>query len=38
VAQALGAGTATLLFRWLIPTLPAFANRVVASPDKEDAA
>ena len=30
VAQLLGAGAATALFRWLVPTLPAVATRVVA--------
>ena len=30
IAQLLGAGAATLLFRWLVPTLPAVAPRVVA--------
>jgi len=30
VAQLLGAGAATVLFRWLVPTLPAVAPRVVA--------
>jgi glycerol uptake facilitator-like aquaporin len=29
VAQFAGAGAATLLFRWLVPTLPAAADRVV---------
>jgi glycerol uptake facilitator-like aquaporin len=29
VAQLLGAGAATALFRWLVPTLPAYAKRVV---------
>lgn len=29
VAQLLGAGAATALFRWLVPTLPAYASRVV---------
>ena len=30
VAQLLGAAAATALFRWLVPTLPAVATRVVA--------
>ena len=30
-AQALGAASATLLFRWLMPSLPAVADRVVTS-------
>lgn len=29
VAQLLGAGAATVLFRWLIPTLPEIAPTVV---------
>jgi glycerol uptake facilitator-like aquaporin len=29
VAQLLGAAAATGLFRWLVPTLPAFASRVI---------
>jgi glycerol uptake facilitator-like aquaporin len=29
VAQLLGAGVATALFRWLVPSLPAYAPRVV---------
>jgi glycerol uptake facilitator-like aquaporin len=37
-AQALGATAATLLFRWLIPDLPAAAGNVVSPADKEDAA
>jgi glycerol uptake facilitator-like aquaporin len=37
-AQILGATTATLFFRWLIPSLPATADRVVASADEEGAA
>ncbi|HLY36868.1 MAG TPA: MIP/aquaporin family protein [Candidatus Binatia bacterium] len=32
VAQLVGAGAATALFRWLVPTLPAVAPRVVAKP------
>ena len=38
VAQALGAGSATLMFRWLVPGLPASADRVVTSRDEENAA
>ena len=38
VAQAAGAASATALFRWLLPKLPAVAERVIASSDKEDAA
>jgi glycerol uptake facilitator-like aquaporin len=34
VAQLLGAGAATGLFRWLVPSLPAVAPRVVAKPDR----
>lgn len=34
VAQALGASTATLFFRWLVPGLPAVAARVVSSTDR----
>ena len=37
-AQAVGATAATLLFRWLIPGLPASAGNVVSPADKEDAA
>ena len=37
-AQALGATTATVLFRWLVPSLPALANRVVTTGDEENAA
>jgi len=29
-AQLLGAAAATLVFRWLVPSMPAVANRVVA--------
>jgi glycerol uptake facilitator-like aquaporin len=29
IAQLVGAGTATMLFRWLVPSLPAVAERVV---------
>ena len=35
VAQALGATSATLLFRWLVPDLPAVADRIVTKPDEE---
>jgi len=38
VAQALGAASATLLFRWLLPSLPAVADRVVTTSDEENAA
>jgi glycerol uptake facilitator-like aquaporin len=37
-AQALGAAGATLLFRWLVPGLPAVSDRVLATSDDEDAA
>jgi glycerol uptake facilitator-like aquaporin len=37
-AQILGATSATLFFRWLVPGLPSVADRVVASTDEEDAA
>lgn len=37
-AQAMGATAATLLFRWLIPNLPASATNVLTPPDREDAA
>jgi glycerol uptake facilitator-like aquaporin len=37
-AQIAGATAATLLFRWLVPTLPSAADRVVANTDEEDAA
>ena len=35
VAQIAGAGAATIVFRWLVPALPASAGRVVdrVSPD-----
>jgi glycerol uptake facilitator-like aquaporin len=36
-AQALGATAATLLFRWLVPSLPASAGNVVSPPDEENA-
>ena len=38
VAQTLGATAATLLFRWLLPSLPALADRVVTADDQENAA
>jgi glycerol uptake facilitator-like aquaporin len=38
VAQGLGAAAATLLFRWLVPDLPAVAHRVVVKSDEENAA
>ena len=38
VAQTLGSAAATLLFRWLIPSLPAAAANVMAPADEEDAA
>jgi glycerol uptake facilitator-like aquaporin len=38
VAQLLGATSATVLFRWLIPSLPAVADRVVTKADEENAA
>lgn len=38
LAQTLGATSATLLFRWLIPTLPAVSDRVVAPAGQEEAA
>jgi glycerol uptake facilitator-like aquaporin len=34
VAQLLGAGAATFLFRWLVPSLPAVAEQVVDFPAK----
>jgi glycerol uptake facilitator-like aquaporin len=34
VAQLLGAGAATALFRWLVPALPAVAPGVVARPER----
>jgi len=37
-AQILGAATATLLFRWLAPRLPAVADRIVTTNDGESAA
>jgi glycerol uptake facilitator-like aquaporin len=37
-AQALGAASATLLFRWLAPNLPAVADRVISPTNEEDAA
>ena len=38
LAQAAGAACATLLFRWLVPSLPSVAGRVMARADEEDAA
>jgi glycerol uptake facilitator-like aquaporin len=38
VAQALGATSATVLFRWLVPNLPAVADRAVIKNDEENAA
>jgi glycerol uptake facilitator-like aquaporin len=38
VAQALGAASATMLFRWLIPSLPAVADRVVSTANEQGAA
>ena len=38
VAQMLGATAATMLFRWLVPGLPASAANVVTPADEEDAA
>ena len=35
VAQGLGAAAATVLFRWLIPTLPASAANVVTPVEEE---
>lgn len=37
IAQALGAIAATLLFRWLVPTSPAFADSVISATAQEDA-
>jgi glycerol uptake facilitator-like aquaporin len=37
-AQMLGATAATVLFRWLVPSLPAVADRVVTTDEEEDAA
>ena len=37
-AQAVGATAATLLFRWLVPSLPAAAANVVTPTNSEDAA
>jgi glycerol uptake facilitator-like aquaporin len=36
VAQLLGAAAATYLFRWLVPSLPSVANRVVDFPSAKD--
>jgi glycerol uptake facilitator-like aquaporin len=38
IAQMVGAAGATVLFRWLVPSLPAVANRVVTTGDEESAA
>ncbi|MEP6655378.1 MAG: MIP/aquaporin family protein [Myxococcales bacterium] len=38
VAQIVGAGAATIFFRWLVPSLPTAADRVVIPADQEDAA
>ena len=35
VAQTLGAASATLLFRWLVPDLPRVADRVVTTAEEE---
>ena len=35
VAQLLGAAASTVLFRWLVPTLPTVASRVVVPPAEE---
>jgi glycerol uptake facilitator-like aquaporin len=35
VAQTIGASAATVLFRWLVPALPAVADRVVVPHDRE---
>lgn len=37
-AQLLGATAATVLFRWLVPSQPAVADRVVTTDEEEDAA
>ena len=37
-AQVLGAAAATVLFRWLMPSLPAVADRVVTTDQEEHAA
>jgi glycerol uptake facilitator-like aquaporin len=37
-AQVVGAAAATLFFRWLVPSLPTAADRVVVATDQEDAA
>ena len=36
VAQLLGAATSTALFRWLVPSLPAVADRVIARAPTEE--
>jgi len=38
VAQVLGAGAATAVFRWLVPGLSQVADRVIVEKDEEDAA
>jgi len=38
VAQAVGAASATLLFRWLVPGRPTIAGRGATTDDQEDAA
>ena len=38
VAQMMGATSATMLFRWLVPGRPAVANGVVTTSDEENAA
>ena len=35
VGQTVGAAAATALFRWLVPALPALADRVVVPHDRE---
>jgi len=36
VAQLFGAATSTALFRWLVPSLPAVADRVIAQAPTEE--
>jgi glycerol uptake facilitator-like aquaporin len=38
IAQMAGAAGATILFRWLVPSHPAVANRMVTGSDEENAA
>jgi glycerol uptake facilitator-like aquaporin len=38
LAQMVGAASATLLFRWLVPNLPAIADGSLTTSDEEDAA